>query len=97
LRFVDRRVPGYTRPRFLAPVKNALLRSCSDLEWLQNQYGIEWAPEDSPAEENHIEAGFGRNQKISELCVFDHAREAEIRKYMHSFPLNLLGAGSRRS
>jgi len=95
LRFVDRRVPGYTRPRFLDPVQNALLRSCSDLEWLKNQYGIEWVSKVSLAEEHPVEAGFGRNQKISELCVFDHDRAAAIRKYMNSFPLNLLGAGSR--
>jgi len=79
---VDRHVEGYSKPRFLPDIRAAFLSGCMDLPWLKQEYDIDWLS-DSPGQAAGCQkVGFGRGQKISELCVFDSDREQVIRRIM---------------
>jgi hypothetical protein len=79
---VDQRVSGYSKPKFLPDIETAFLHSCSDLDWLKRKYGVDWAPVEPMYRTDHPTIGYGRKQKIRDLCVFDQVREEKIRKYM---------------
>jgi len=80
LRRVDRRVPGYRKPTLLPAARNAFLAASTDLDWLRDQYGIEWgADEHGPA--GHIPT-YGAALDIRACCAYDPARARRIARIL---------------
>ncbi len=82
---VDQNVEGYGKPQFLPNQRHTYLDGCMDLDWLKEQYSIDFLSTRIGQATTDQKLGCGPNGKISELCVIDPDRERKIRGIMRVF------------
>lgn len=85
LKRVDGIVPGYRKPRLLPGAERSLLKACSDLEWLQSEYEIQWPCPDERAEIDAQPIEYGCKINIAEICHLDPVRRKRLSRSMFLF------------
>jgi len=79
LRRLDRRLPGYRRPRLHPGLADEILRHSSDMRWLRDAYGCVFADLDYGIAGTGARVDFADHTRISDLCPLDVDRMTRLR------------------
>lgn len=75
----DTQVPGATRPRLHAPVREMAEARVTDLDWLRETFGITFVDVAPPTlERAEAEARWSKLRDVSDICTVDKARQEAL-------------------